>query len=1121
MIHNSIFRRKTSLKKILILGSGALQIGQAGEFDYSGSQAIKALKEEGIKSILINPNIATIQTSKDFADEVYFLPVQPHFVEEVIKKEKPDGIFLSFGGQTALNCGLELYKSGVLKKYNVKVLGSPISSIRTTEDRKLFAEMLTHIKLSIPKSAAAKTIKDAQKAGGDIGFPQIIRSAFSLGGQDSQVCWNRQELTEVARRSLSKSPQILIEEYLNGFKEIEYEVVRDKNDNCITVCNMENIDPMGIHTGESIVVAPSQTLNNFEYHTLRQIAIKVIRHLKIVGECNIQFALNPRPNPTLLTPGVKSGRRPKNTPGVYSPAILDYRIIEVNARLSRSSALASKATGYPLAYVAAKLALGHSLTEIKNSVTQKTIACFEPALDYIVLKFPRWDLDKFIKSQTQIGPAMQSVGEVMAIGRKFEEVLQKATRMLDIGMEGPLDEKISDANYAIPTPNRIFAVAKKIKKGTPIETIHKATGIDPFFLYKIKNITDMEKSIQSSYSSSEHSESRSSRQARTIINADTLLAAKQLGFSDKRIAKLTKSKPEKIYNLRQEYGIHPSIKQIDTLAAEYPAQTNYLYLTYNGNRDDVENSKFEIRNSQNKKVLVLGSGPYRIGSSVEFDWCCVTCAKTAAKNGYQTIIVNCNPETVSTDFDMADKLYFDELTAETILEIWNKEKPLGAILSMGGQTPNNLATILAQKGITVLGTSPASIDQAEDRNKFSKLCDKLHIDQPAWAKLKTIKDALKFAKKLGYPVLVRPSYVLSGAAMNVAFNPRDLKSYLTAATQISNEYPVVISQFHQNAKEIEIDAVAGNGEVLTYAICEHIENAGVHSGDSTMVLPTQKVNEETKNQIVKIAILLAKHLKITGPYNIQFLAKDNKVMVIECNLRASRSLPFVSKVTGTNFVKLATEAILNKTRVTSEPRARSDAVNGSKYVGVKAPQFSFARVKGADPILRVEMSSTGEVACFGKDVYEAFLKSQIATGMRLPEKSVYISLSDESKPKFLESAKFLKDLGLTIYATRGTSAFLKANGIKNQMLYKIHEEKRPTVIDYLVSKKIDLVINVFDQYAKEDTGDGYLIRRATIDFGIPIITNIQNADLFVKSLSMKKLGDLQILPWSRIVTHKN
>lgn len=1063
----------TFIKKILILGSGALQIGQAGEFDYSGSQAIKALKEEGIKTILINPNIATIQTSQGFADKVYFLPVTPHFVQKIIEAEKPDGILLSFGGQTALNCGLELEKSGALQKYNVRILGSPISAIKTTEDRKEFVQMLEKINLLTPKSKAVKTVDLAKKVAASLGFPVMIRSGFSLGGQDSGICQNTQELEQMAKKALAKSPQILVEEYLSGWKEIEYEVVRDCKDNCITVCNMENIDPMGIHTGESVVVAPSQTLNNFEYHTLREIAIKVIRQLKIVGECNIQYALNPNPK----------GDR------------LDYRIIEVNARLSRSSALASKATGYPLAYVAAKLALGYDLTQIKNSVTQKTIACFEPALDYLVVKFPRWDLGKFIKSTDAIGSSMQSVGEVMAIGRKFEEALQKACRMLDIGADGIVLENHQDQNYQKPTPWRLFAIARNLKNGLSSQKISKETKIDRFFIEKIKNITDMEKSITRSKSPDQNS----------------LLAAKKLGFSDRRIARLTASSEDKIRRLRNKLKIHPSVKQIDTLAAEYPAQTNYLYLTYNGDSNDIESLQ------KDKGVIVLGSGPYRIGSSVEFDWCSVTCAQTLKQEGIDPIIINCNPETVSTDYDMASRLYFEELTLETVLEIYQKENPRGVIVSMGGQTPNNLVVDLARQKVKILGTSPKNIDRAEDRQKFSKLCDSLEIAQPLWARVKAVSDALKFAKKIGFPVLVRPSYVLSGVAFNVAFNETDLENYLKAASEVSDKYPVVISKFAENSKEIEIDAIASEGKILTYAISEHVENAGVHSGDATLILPPQKIYAQTENKIENIATQIAKSLSITGPFNMQFLAKENKVMVIECNLRASRSLPFVSKVTGVNFVKLATNAILG-TKVDKVPKKSYENLD---FVGVKAAQFSFSRVKGADPVLRVEMSSTGEVACFGADIYEAFLKSQLATGTKIPQKSVFISLGgDENKIKFLESANILSTLGLKIYATSRTSQFLKSHGITNQKLYKIQENKKPTVIDFITAKKIDLVINIFIPYQENDLGDGYLIRRAAIDFGIPILTNLQTAELFVKSISQKPLSELKALSWDSYVTSR-
>ncbi len=1057
--------------KILLLGSGALQIGQAGEFDYSGSQAIKALKEEGHEVILINPNIATIQTSQDFADKVYFLPLLPYFIEEVIKTEKPQGIILSFGGQTALNCGLDLVQKGVLKRYKVAVLGTPTLAIEKTEDRQLFVKTLDDIDARCPKSIAVKSQKEAQNAAGKIGYPVMVRGGFSLGGQDSGVAKNKKQLAEIAQRALAKTKQILIEEYLEGWKEIEYEVVRDKFDNCITVCNMENFDPMGIHTGESIVVAPSQTLNNFEYHGLREVAIRVIRHLGIVGECNIQFALNPNPQNEEL----------------------DYRIIEVNARLSRSSALASKATGYPLAYVAAKLALGYSLIDIKNSVTKKTIAAFEPALDYLVVKIPRWDLSKFKNSHTQIGSSMQSVGEVMAIGRKFEEALQKATRMLDIGAEGILDENFGSRDFKTPTPARLFSIAKAIKRGVATEKISQKTGIDLFFLEKIKNICELEKELK-----------------KEKLEREILLLAKQYGTSDKRIAKIKKSTPAEIKKLRKTWSIKPVVKQIDTLAAEYPAETNYLYLTYNGTTNDIAFDK-------SKKVIVLGSGPYRIGSSVEFDWCSVTCAQTANANGIKPIIVNCNPETVSTDYDMAERLYFEELTEETVTEIYDKENPLGIIVSMGGQTPNNLTPKLEKAGLNILGTSPTNIDMAEDRNKFSALCDTLGIDQPKWAMLKDVKSAAKFATKIGFPVLVRPSYVLSGAAMNVAFNKEDLEQYLKAAANVSPEHPVVISKFHENAKELEIDAVARDGKILCQAISEHIENAGVHSGDSTIVLPAQRLYLETIKNVNDISHKIASRLKITGPFNIQFLAVENHIRVIECNLRASRSLPFVSKVMGINFAKVATEAILNKV-----PNIKFPISDTRNYVGVKAPQFSFSRIKGADPILRVEMASTGEVATFGSDIYEAFLKSLLATGNRLPEKSVFISLAgDENKVKFLESAKILKTIGLKIYATEGTSKFLSEHGVQSNKLYKIHEHKKPNVLDILHNKKVDLVINIFDPYFKKDFDDDYQIRRTTIDFGIPLFTNLQTAELFITAISKKKLSDLPALPWDSYVKHLN
>ena len=1087
--------------KILILGSGALKIGQAGEFDYSGSQAIKALKEEGHQVILINPNVATIQTSENFANKVYFLPVEPHFVQKVIEKEKPAGILLAFGGQTALNCGLSLSKSGVFKKHKVEILGTPIEAIEKTENRHFFSKTLEKINLLIPKSAAASNLKNAKEAAQKIGYPVMIRAGYSLGGQDSGVAKNQKELEEIVKRALSKLDQVLIEEYLSSWKEIEYEVVRDRFDNCITVCNMENFDPMGIHTGESIVIAPSQTLNNFEYHKLREIAIKVIRHLGIIGECNIQFALNPSPSSgestknSLLEPSMNNSEKAKGKNGWTSinGQQLDYRIIEVNARLSRSSALASKATGYPLAYIAAKLALGHSLVDLKNTVTKKTTAAFEPALDYVVVKIPRWDLGKFLKSEAEIGSYMQSVGEVMAIGRKFEEALQKAVRMLDLNLEGILDENAPKANWQKPTPWRLFSTAQAINRGASSRAIYSKTGIDPFFLEKIRNIADLEKELQ----------------GKKQTDRTRFLIAKQYGFSDKRIAKLTNSTEENVRNLRHELNIRPSVKQIDTLAAEYPAHTNYLYLTYNGESDDITGGINGRRvSNRTRSVIVLGSGPYRIGSSVEFDWCSVTCAQTVAQNKLSPIIVNCNPETVSTDYDMADRLYFDELSLETILEIYHMENPEGVIVSMGGQTPNNLADKLSRQNVKILGTDTKSIDRAEDRSKFSRLCDELSIKQPKWAKLKTLNEAVTFAQKIGYPVLVRPSYVLSGAAMNVAFTSEDLREYLKLASHISLEFPVVISKFHQDAKEIEIDAVSKNGKILTFAITEHIENAGIHSGDSTIVLPTQKVNSETLEKIKKIAQQLSSALKITGPFNIQFLAIKNTPLVIECNLRASRSLPFVSKVSGVNFAKVATEAILDKP---SSFILHSLSLN---YVGVKSPQFSFQRIKGADPILRVEMASTGEVACFGDDVNEAFLKSIIATGVKLPQKSVFISLAgDENKIEFLESARTLEQLGLKIFATEGTSKFLEKNKIKTTKLYKIHEKKKPNVLDFLNSKKIDLVINIFDPYFKKEFDDDYLIRRTTIDFGVELLANMQTAKLFVSAISQKKLTDLKILPW--------
>ncbi|UCH72404.1 MAG: carbamoyl-phosphate synthase (glutamine-hydrolyzing) large subunit, partial [Thermoplasmatales archaeon] len=978
-----INKKTGKLKKVLILGSGAIRIGQAGEFDYSGSQAIKALNEEGIKTILINPNIATIQTSDYLADKVYFLPIDANFIEKVIIKEKPDGILLSFGGQTALDAGVELFERGVFKKYNVKILGTPIESILNTEDRDLFVKKIKEINLKVPISKVATNVEEAAKIAEKIGYPVMCRIAYALGGLGSGVAHNKKQLLDITKKAFSFTKQILIEEYFGGWKEIECEVVRDRYDNCIVVCSMENVDPMGVHTGESIVVAPVQTLTASEIFKLRAISIKVIRHLGIIGECNIQFALDPKSE--------------------------EYKIIEVNARLSRSSALASKATGYPLAFIAAKLALGYNLTEIKNIITRKTSACFEPSLDYIVVKYPRWDLQKFRKVSFDIGSEMKSVGEVMGIGRSYEEAIQKAIRMLDVGMKGLIcnDLKFNDLEKELkgPTDKRLFAIAEAIKQGYSIEKIYNLSGVDPWFLYKIRNIVQIGDKLR--------------RYDLKNLSSSLLKKAKQNGFSDIQIAILTKSDAVSVRRKRKKIGIVPFVKQIDTLAAEYPAKTNYLYLTYNGCKDDIT---FKDKN----QVVVLGGGAYRIGSSVEFDWCCVNSVASLRKMRYRTILINCNPETVSTDYDICDKLYFDELTFERVLDICEKENPLGVIISMGGQIPNNLALPLHKAGVSILGTSPVDIDRAEDRHKFSYLLDKLEIDQPEWKELTSLEEAEKFADKVGYPVLVRPSYVLSGAAMSIALSKNELKKYLKKASEINKVHPVVISKFITGAKEIEIDAVARQGNLYCYAISEHVENAGVHSGGATMVLPPQRTYLETMRKIKIIAKKIAGSLKITGPFNIQFIAKDNDVKVIECNLRASRSFPFVSKVFKINFIDLATKIIVGK-RTSAIDRSSFDL----DYVGIKAPQFSFTRLRGSDPILGVEMSSTGEVACLCDDFNEAFIKSFISVGFKLPKKTILLSTGPiDSKAEFLESTRILEKMGFKFYATGGTADFMKANKIK-------------------------------------------------------------------------------------------
>lgn len=1058
-------------KKVLILGSGALKIGEAGEFDYSGSQAIKALKEEGIETVLINPNIATNQTSKGEADKIYFLPITPGFVERVIEKEKPDGVLLSFGGQTALNCGVELRKRGILKKHEVRVLGTPVETIERTEDRDLFNKELTKIDVKMPRSFACTDKSAAIKAAKKIGYPVLVRAAYALGGKGSGFAKDEGELDKLLDTAFAYSPQVLVEENLKGWKEVEYEVVRDAYDNCITVCNMENLDPLGIHTGESIVVAPSQTLTNNEYHKLRSLAIKVIRHLGIVGECNIQYALDPNSE--------------------------EYRVIEVNARLSRSSALASKATGYPLAYVAAKLGLGYSLPELQNAVTGSTTACFEPALDYLALKIPRWDLSKFRKVSHKISSEMKSVGEIMALGRSFEEVMQKGLRMLQIGLIGltenetlGLDTENLKEAIANPTPKRILAVAEALKKSWEIEKIHELSGIDPWFLGKVKNIVKM-----------------SERLRKEDMSEQLMLSAKKYGFSDKQIAVAVDSDEMSIRKNRKKLGVEPVVKQIDTMAAEYPAKTNYLYLTYHGTEHDIE---FGGKGSgKYKSAVTLGSGAYCIGSSVEFDWCSVNAVKTLASKGYETIMVNYNPETVSTDYDSCDKLYFDELSLERVLDIYELESPEGVIVSVGGQVPNTLALKLDRLGVNIFGTTAKSIDRAEDRHKFSKMLDELKVDQPKWKDFADTAKAFEFADEVGYPVLVRPSYVLSGAAMAVAHNKESLESYLQKAVRISNEAPVVVSKFETGAKEIEIDAVAQNGELLIYAIGEHVENAGVHSGDATIVLPAQKLYLETVKRVRLITKKIAKELEISGPFNIQFLAVNNDIKVIECNLRASRSFPFSSKVTGYNFIEIATEAMLGISKKKSYRTVDLD------HVGVKAPQFSFSRLKGADPVLGVEMASTGEVACFGDDLHEAILKAELATGFEIPkEKRVLLSIGKLSdKGDFMPAAKKLLDMGYEFYATEGTAKALADEGIKATVVHKEGSNEKPSFLEVINREKIDWVINIPRNYSHEEMTLGYKIRRATVDNNIPLTTNVQLARMMVDALKKYKEEDLKVEEW--------
>ena len=1065
------------IKKILILGSGALKIGEAGEFDYSGSQALKALKEENIVTVLINPNIATVQTSENIADKVYFLPVTPYFVEKVIAKEKPDGVLLSFGGQTALNCGIELFKQNIFEKYHVKVLGTPIQAIMETEDRELFANMLNKIGIKTPKSIAVTSIKNALLAADKLGYPIILRAAYTLGGQGSGFCANSDELESLASKALSYSDQILIEESLKGWKEVEYEVVRDRYNNCITVCNMENFDPLGIHTGESIVVAPSQTLTNTEYHKLREIAIKLIQHIGIVGECNVQYALDP-----------------------FSE---DYRVIEVNARLSRSSALASKATGYPLAFVAAKLGLGYGLYELKNSVTKTTSAFFEPALDYIVCKIPRWDLSKFDGVSNQIGSSMKSVGEVMSIGKTFEEAIQKGLRMIGQGMHGFVGNKdipTTDIKDMLvnPTDMRIFIIAQAFKEGLSVDEIYELSKIDKWFLVKLKNIYTYKNELQK-YNLLEQ------------LPIELLIEVKKLGFSDFQIARFVlKSRTElidkdllKVREFRKSKGIVPVVKQIDTLAAEYPAHTNYLYLTYSGIENDVN---YE---NDGKSVVVLGSGAYRIGSSVEFDWCGVNALNTIKKENYRSVMINYNPETVSTDYDVCDRLYFDELTLERVLDIVELENPKGVIVSTGGQIPNNLAMRLHNSSVTILGTSPESIDRAENRHKFSQMLDELNIDQPRWKELNSIEEMKNFIAEVGYPILVRPSYVLSGAAMNVVSNESELDHFLQLAVDVSKQHPVVVSEFIENAKEIEIDAVADKGEVILYAINEHIEFAGVHSGDATMVFPPQKIYFETVRRIKAISRKIAAELNISGPYNIQFLAKDNDVKVIECNLRASRSLPFVSKVLKSNFIELATDIMLN-----AKYEKPTKSLFELDCIGIKASQFSFARLSKADPILGVDMSSTGEVGCIGDDYYDALLKSMLSVGQRIPKKNILLSTGPvESKAELLSSIKLLIKHGYELFSTSGTHRFLKENGVESKLLYWPDEKKSPNTIEYLSKRKIDLVINIPKDHTKNELDNDYTRRRSAIDFNISLITNSRLAQAYITAFCKKDIDEVSIKSW--------
>ena len=1065
------------IKKVLILGSGALKIGEAGEFDYSGSQALKALEEEGIYTILINPNIATVQTSEGVADQIYFLPVTPFFVEKVIQKERPDGIMLAFGGQTALNCGVELYNSGVLEKYNLKVLGTPVRAIMDTEDRELFVEKLNEIGVKTIKSEACENIEQARKAARELGYPIIIRAAYALGGLGSGFCDNEEELNKLAEKAFSFSPQVLVEKSLKGWKEIEYEVVRDRYDNCITVCNMENFDPLGIHTGESIVIAPSQTLTNSEYHKLRALSIKIVRHVGIVGECNVQYAFDPQSE--------------------------DYRVIEVNARLSRSSALASKATGYPLAFVAAKLGLGYGLFELKNSVTKTTSAFFEPALDYVVCKIPRWDLGKFRGVDRELGSSMKSVGEVMAIGRTFEESIQKGLRMIGQGMHGYVDNKelqIENTDEALqePTDKRIFVIAKAMEEGYTIDRIHELTKIDKWFLQKLRNIHDTDHELRTCPSIN-------------VLDNELLRKAKVQGFSDFQIARALDMEQEMeieraidiIRMRRKQAGIVPFVKQIDTLAAEYPAQTNYLYLTYSGVAHDIQ---YEY---DKRSVVVLGSGAYRIGSSVEFDWCGVQALNTIRREGYRSVMINYNPETVSTDYDMCDRLYFDELTYERVMDILDLETPYGVIVSTGGQIPNNLAMRLDAQQVPLLGTTAKHIDNAEDREKFSEMLGRIGVDQPQWSALTSMDDINEFIQKVGFPVLVRPSYVLSGAAMNVCSNQEELERFLKLAANVSKKHPVVVSQFLEHAKEVEMDAVARNGEIIAYAISEHIEFAGVHSGDATIQFPPQKLYVETARRIKKISKKIARELQISGPFNIQFLARENDIKVIECNLRASRSFPFVSKVLKINLIELATRIMLG---LPVEKPASS--LFDLEYVGVKASQFSFNRLQKADPVLGVDMASTGEVGCLGEDSRAALLKSMLSVGHRIPKKNILLSTgSAKQKAEMLFASKLLMEHGYKLYATGGTSKYLTENGIENTLVYWPSEEGHPQALDMLHNKEIDMVVNVPKNLTAGELDNGYKIRRAAIDLNVPLITNARLASAFIYAFCTMPLDELDIKSW--------